>query len=196
MMSRSEATNQPMVVRILGILALGAIGALTGFGFASIVEVEQGASWADSLALAMAVALLAIAVLSSLTLILRPSTVPKGCGILQIIVFLLAGVMFLAPIYGPTWMKADVVFGGIVVLLVVQSVANLMLWRAADEMLRQIMAETSAMAFWALQTALFLYAAAERLGLVDTISGWGLTGILMAVYLVASIVAAARRGIH
>ena len=65
MMSRSEATHQPMVVRILGILALGAIGALTGFGFASIVEVEQGASWADSLALAMAVALLAIAVLSA-----------------------------------------------------------------------------------------------------------------------------------
>jgi len=58
------------------------------------------------------------------------------------------------------------------------------------------MAETSAMAFWALQTALFLYAAAERLGLVGTISGWGLTGILMAVYLIASIVASARRGIH
>lgn len=196
MMSRSEATNQPLVVKILGILALGTIGALTGFGFVSIVEVEQGASWADSLALAMAVALLAIAVLSALTLILRPSAMPKGCGILQITVSLLAGVMFLAPIYGPTWMNADVVFGGIVVLLVIQSIANLMLWRAADEMLRQVMAETSAMAFWALQTALFLYAAAERLGLVDTISGWGLTGILMAVYLIASIVAAARRGIH
>jgi hypothetical protein len=196
MMSRSEPNNQPLVVKILGILALGTMGALTGFGFASIMEVEQGASWADSLALAMAVALLAIAVLSGVTMVLRPSTVPKGCGILQITVFLLAGVMFLAPIYGPAWFNADVVFGGIVVLLIVQSVANLMLWRAADEMLRQVMAETSAIAFWVLQTALFLYAAAERLGLVDTISGWGLTGILMAVYLVASIVAAARRGIN
>lgn len=90
MMSRSEATHQPMVVKILGILALGTIGALTGFGFASIVEVEQGASWADSLALAMAVALLAIAVLSAVTLMLRPSTVPRGCGTLQTTVFLMA----------------------------------------------------------------------------------------------------------
>lgn len=196
MMSRSEPTSQPLAVKVLGGLALGGIGALTGFGLASIMEVEQGASWADSLALAMAVALLAIAILSAVTLLLRPSTVPRGCGLLQITVFLLAGVMFLAPIYGPTWVGPNVVFGGIVALLIVQSVANLMLWRAADEMLRQVMAETSAMAFWALQTALFLYAAAERLGLVDTISGWGLTGILMAVYLVASIVASARRGIH
>ena len=196
MMSRSEPTNQPLAVKILGIVALGGIGALTGFGFASIMEVEQGASWADVLALAMAVALLAIAILSAVTLVLRPSTVPKRCGILQITVFLLAGVMLLAPIYGPTWFNADGVFLGIVVLLIIQSIANVMLWRAADEMLRQVMAETSAMAFWALQTALFLYAAAERLGLVDTISGWGLTGILMAVYLLASIVAAARRGIH
>jgi hypothetical protein len=47
-----------------------------------------------------------------------------------------------------------------------------------------------------LQTALFLYAGAERLGLVETVSGWGLIGILMAVYLLAAIVASARRGIH
>jgi hypothetical protein len=63
-------------------------------------------------------------------------------------------------------------------------------------MLRRVMSETSAMAFWALQLCLFVYAAAERLGLVGTISGWGLTGILMGVYLIASIVASARRGLH
>ncbi len=75
-----------------------------------------------------------------------------------------------------------------------QTVANLMLWRAADEMLRRVMSETSAMAFWALQTALFVYAAAERLGLIDGLTAWGMTGILMGVYLAASIVASARRG--
>lgn len=196
MMSSSEPTNQPLIVKILGGLALGAVGALTGYGLANVFEAEPGASWADSLALAMAVALLAIALLSAVTLVLRPASVPKGCGILQIVVFLLAGLMFLAPIYGPDWFSPDMVFGAIVLVLIVQSIANLMLWRAADEMLRQVMAETSAIAFWALQTALFLYAAAERLGLVATVSGWGLIGILMAVYLIASIVAAARRGIH
>lgn len=195
MMSRSDLSNQPTAVKVIGGLALGGIGALTGFGLANALEANTEAPWADSLALAMAVALLSIAVLSAITLVLRPSTVPKGCGVLQIIVFLLAGLMLLAPMYAPTFATPDVVFGGIVVLLAIQSVANVMLWRAADEMLRQVMAETSAMAFWALQTALFIYAAAERLGLVETISGWGLTGILMAVYLIASIVAAARRGI-
>jgi hypothetical protein len=196
MTSRSEPATQSLAVKLLGGLALAAVGALTGFGLVNIIDVEKGAPWADSLALAMAVALLSIAVLSAVTLFLRPSAIPKGCGILQVFVFLLAGLMFLAPIYGPAWFGPDLVFGGIVITLVIQSIANLMLWRAADEMLRQVMAETSAIAFWALQTALFLYAAAERLGLVSTISGWGLTGILMAVYLVASIVASARRGIH
>jgi hypothetical protein len=45
------------------------------------------------------------------------------------------------------------------------------------------------------QLGLFVYAAAERLGLIGTITGWGLTGMLMGVYFIASIVASARRGI-
>lgn len=131
-----------------------------------------------------------------MTLVTRPSAIPRGCGLLQIVVFALAGAMFLAPMYAPAIVSPDLVFAGIVVLFLVQTAANVLLWRRADEMLRRIMGETSTIAFWALQTALFLYAAAERLGLVDTITAWGMTGILMAVYLVSSIVAAARRGIH
>ena len=196
MMSRSEPTRQSIYVKLAGGAALGGIGALVGYGLANALVDNRDAPWADSLALAMAVALFTIGILSAVTLVLRPSTVPKGCGVLQVIVFLLAGVMFLAPMYAPAFASPDVVFGGIAVLLAIQTLANVMLWRAADEMLRHVMAETSAMAFWALQTALFLYAAAERLGLIETVSGWGLTGILMAVYLLASIVAAARRGTH
>jgi hypothetical protein len=70
-----------------------------------------------------------------------------------------------------------------------------MLWRNADEMLRRVMLETSALAFWAVQLSLFIYAAAERLGLIGTITGWGLMGMLMGVYFIASIVAGARRGL-
>jgi hypothetical protein len=195
MTSLTETPKQPLALKILGIVTLGGLGALTGYGVAHFALMTDQ-SWADSLATAMAVALLAIAVLSALTLARRPSTVPRGCGVLQIVVFLLAGAMLLLPMFGPGWVDANIVFGGIVVLMVLQGVANLMLWRAADEMLRRIMAETSVLAFWVLQTALFLYAAAERLGLVETVSGWGLIGILMAVYLLASIVASARRGIH
>lgn len=196
MTSHSERSTQPLAVKILGIVALAAVGALTGYGLANALEGNRDLPWSDSLALAMAVALFTIGILSAITLVMRPSTIPRRCGVLQVVVFLLAGGLFLAPMYAPAFASPDAVFVGIVIVLGVQSLANLMLWRAADEMLRQVMAETSAIAFWALQTALFLYAAAERLGLVQTISGWGLIGILMAVYLVASIVASARRGIH
>jgi len=195
MMSQTDDRPQSLAQKIGAAIVLGGLGALCGYGMAQIFK-EEGAPWQDVLATAMAVALIAVGLLSALMMATRPSSVPKGCGMLQIVVFLLAGLMFLAPMYAPAFATPDVVFGAVVVLLGIQTVANVLLWRAADEMLRQVMAETSAIAFWALQTALFLYAAAERLGLVDTISSWGLIGILMAVYLVASIVASARRGIH
>ena len=73
--------------------------------------------------------------------------------------------------------------------------ANILLWRRADEMLLRVMVETGSLAFWTLQLALFVYAASERLGLVDGITAWGMIGILMAVYMVASAVAGARRGL-
>ena len=84
----------------------------------------------------------------------------------------------------------------LVLLSLVQSVANLMLWRRADEMLRRVMVETSALAFWASQMALFLYAAAERLGLTGGVSAWGMMAVLMTIYLLASAVASMRRGLH
>lgn len=194
MLSQSEDRPQSLAAKIGMVVVLGGIGALAGYGMATMFE-DQGAPWPDVLATAMAVALIAVGLMSMVVLFTRPSTIPKGCGVLQIVVFLLAGVMFLLPMYAPTSMAPDMVFGGIALLLAIQTVANVMLWRRADEMLRQVMAETSTIAFWALQTALFLFAAAERLGLVDSISAWALTGILMAVYLLSSIVASARRGI-
>ena len=70
-----------------------------------------------------------------------------------------------------------------------------MMFRQADEMLRRVMVETGSLAFWTLQLALFIYAASERLGLVEGITAWGMIGIMMAVYMVASAVAGARRGL-
>ncbi len=194
MMSEVQDRPQSLAMKIGGVIVLGGLGALCGYGLATLFD-PGDTTWPDALATAMAVALIAVGLMSMVVLFTRPSTIPKGCGVLQIVVFLLAGMMFLLPMYAPASIAPDMVFGGIVLLLAIQTVANVMLWRRADEMLRQVMAETSAIAFWALQTALFLYAAAERLGLVETISAWALTGILMAVYLLSSIVASARRGI-
>lgn len=194
-MNASVERKPSLLLRLLGIAALAGLGAGTGYLLANTADLGS-LPWEDALALLMGVSLIAIGVISIGVMFTRPSSVPKGCGVLQITVMLLAGTMFLLPMFATDWLEPNLVFAGIVVLLVVQSAANLMLWRAADEMLRRVMWETSAMAFWALQLALFLYAAAERLGLIESISAWGMTGILMGVYLIASIIASARRGIQ
>lgn len=184
----------PLFLRLLGIVALAGAGAATGYVAANMAALSD-MPWDDVLSLAMAVTLISTGVISIGVMATRPSTMPKGCGLLQVTVMLMAGALFLLPVFGTNWVSAEIIFAAIVVLVIVQSAANLMLWRAADEMLRRVMWETSAMAFWVLQIALFLYAAAERLGLIGGVTAWGMMGILMGVYLTASIVASARRGI-
>ncbi|MDQ3125899.1 MAG: hypothetical protein M3Q74_09895 [Pseudomonadota bacterium] len=176
-------------------VGLAGLGGAFGYGFATLTDGSL-TRWEDELAVVMAVIMIGVGVISAVVVAVRPSSVPRGCGILQVVVMLLAGGMFLLPVFGTAWASPEIVLGGILLLLALQSAANLMLWRIADEMLRRVMLETSALAFWALQLSLFVYAAAERLGLVGTTSAWGLMGVLMGVYFVASMVAAARRGIH
>jgi hypothetical protein len=183
----------PLALKLLGVAGLAAAGGATGFVRARFVD-RAAMPWADALATGLSGLLLATALISAGVMATRPSDVQKGCGLLQIAVFILAGLLLLLPIYGSAWFSPDMVFWGIAVLLAVQSAANLMLWKQADEMLQRVMWETSAMAFWALQLALFLYAAAERLGLVEGLTAWGMLGILMGVYLVASVIASWRRG--
>ncbi len=195
-MTISLETPRTSLLRKAALLVgLAVLGGLAGYGISTLMGDVQTV-WQDELALLMAVMTITTGLISAFVVATRPSTVPRGCGVLQVTVMLLAGTLFLLPMFGTAVATPEVIFGTVVVLLVLQSVANLMLWRAADEMLRRVMLETSALAFWALQLCLFVYAAAERLGLVDTVSGWGLMGILMGVYFIASIIAAARRGMH
>ncbi len=195
-MNVSLETPRPSLLRKTALfMVLAVLGGFVGYGIATLTG-DARTVWQDQLALAMAVMTITTGLISAFMVATRPATVPRGCGMLQVIVMLLAGTLFLLPMFGTAVATPEMIFGAVVILLVLQSFANLMLWRAADEMLRRVMSETSAMAFWALQLCLFVYAAAERLGLVDTVSGWGLMGILMGVYFIASIIAAARRGLH
>jgi len=195
-MTASLESPRPSFARKAVLFAiLAVLGGFVGYGVSTLVDGSLSA-WEDEVALVMSVVLISTGVISAFVVATRPSTVPRGCGILQVVVMLLAGGLFLLPMFGTAWASPEVIFGAVIVLLLIQSVANLMLWRAADEMLRRIMSETSAMAFWVVQLGLFVYAAAERLGLVETITGWGLMGLLMGVYFISSIIAAARRGLH
>lgn len=194
-MSNLEVPKMSWPVRIGGLMVLALAGAGVGYLVGGRLEIED-LPWDDALALIIAAVLLATGVVMAVVVAMRSPNVPSGCGVLQAVVMLIAGVLMLAPMWGPAVIEPDVVFVGLVLLAVVQSVANLLLWRRADEMLRRVMVETSALAFWASQMALFLYAAAERLGLTGGVSAWGLMGVLMTIYLLASTVASMRRGLH
>ena len=187
--------RKPSLARkIAAIILLAGSGGAVGYAAANF-SLTRDLPWPDALALLMAVTLIATGAIGAITMATRPSSVPKGCGLLQIVVMGLAGVLFILPIFGARWVDADMVFVAVVALAVVQTVANALLWQRADEMLRRVMMETATIAFWAGQMALFLFAAAERLGLVGTVSAWGLIGILMGLYFIASIIAALRRGL-
>ena len=195
-MNASLDAPRPAFLRKAGmVVLLAGLGGAFGYGAATLTDGSL-ASWEDELAVVMAAAMIGVGLITAFIVARRPADIPRGCGILQVVVMLLAAAMFLLPVFGPALASPDVVFGAVLLLVAVQSAANLMLWRTADEMLRRVMLETSALAFWALQLGLFIYAAAERLGLVGTVTAWGLMGILMGVYFIASAVAAARRGLH
>lgn len=194
-MNTSLEAPRPSLLRKAALfVVLAVLGGAFGYTFATLTDGVL-TRWEDELAVIMAAATIGIGVITAFVVATRPSQVPRGCGVLQVVVMLLAGILFLLPVFGSAWTTPEVVFGAVLLLLAVQSGANLMLWRNADEMLRRVMLETSALAFWAVQLSLFIYAAAERLGLIGTISGWGLMGVLMGVYFIASIVAGARRGL-
>lgn len=195
-MTVSPAAPRSPAFRIASFIVLGLLGGAAGLGISALSK-EMNNGWEDTLALGAGAAPLAMAAIIALTLITkRGADVMKGCGGLQILVMLLAGAMMILPMVGAHIAAPGLVWAGLVVMLVVQMGANILLWRRADEMLRRIMAETATLAFWALQSALFLYAAAERLGLIHGLTAWGMMGVLMGVYFVASVLAAARRGIH
>jgi hypothetical protein len=190
----SEDRKVPPLLKFGGLILLALIGAAVGAATARFVD-ASAMPGDDALNLFIGVVLVGMGVVMGGIMALRPADVPKGCGLLQILVLVLAGIVLIVPIYGPNWVSAEVSLAIVLGLLAIQTVANVLLWRRADEMLRRVMVETGSLAFWALQLALFVYAASERLGLVEGITAWGMIGILMAVYMVASAVAGARRGL-
>lgn len=107
----------------------------------------------------------------------------------------LAGILYLIPLLaGPAAWEPVAAYGGVLLVLTVQSIVNWRLLRRSDELARRAMIEAGALCFWGLQGLLFLYAAAERLGLVEPLTAWTATVIVMPVYLAASLWAYARRG--
>lgn len=113
---------------------------------------------------------------------------------LQGIVVVLAGALLAAPpMLADSGLPMDVAYAGLAAVFVVQTLINVAVWRASDGFNRRISMETGALSFWGLQGALFLWAAAERMGLAPTITAWTGMVILMSVYLLSSFWIGVRR---
>lgn len=191
-----ETRRMSLPVRIAGFCVLAAVGGVLGYLFAHFADFNRDTvPWDDAVAYVMGLVLILLGGMVGLTMFTKPAAIPRGTGGVQILVLVLGGVMFLAPMVATAWVSPAAVFAGMVALFAVQTVGNVIAWRRSDEMMRRVMADTSVIAFWGLQCAFFFYAAAERLGLIAPVSPWGLAGVLMAVYLIASIVPTMRRGI-
>lgn len=113
---------------------------------------------------------------------------------LQAFVIFLAGMLLAAPpiLADGDW-PMEYAYGGLAVVFVIQTIANILVWRASDGFNRRISMEAGALSFWGLQGALFLWAAAERMGLAPPVTAWTAVVVLMAVYLLASFWTGLRR---
>lgn len=113
---------------------------------------------------------------------------------LQALVVVLAGGLLAAPpILADAAWPMEYAYAGLLVAFLLQTILNVMVWRASDSFNRRISMEAGALSFWGLQGALFLWAAAERMGLAPAITAWSAMVILMTVYLLASIWQGMRR---
>lgn len=107
-----------------------------------------------------------------------------------------SGLILLLPIvFALAGLAGGVAMGLIVLLLVVHTVLNVKVWRGVDELLRRTTLEAAAATFFLGQGLLFLWAAAERLGVLAPLTAWDIYAVLMTLYLFVSAVASARRGL-
>ena len=117
-------------------------------------------------------------------------------------VLLLAGVMMALPVgvgiiagTPPPTALATATMIGVLLTFAVQTALNLAIWKRADEFMRRMISEAGSLSFWVLQALLFLYAAAERLGLVPAITAWDCAVVMMAGYLCASAIISTRNNL-
>jgi len=114
-------------------------------------------------------------------------------------VLLLAALLLFMPV-DPTLLglipaaPGNTVMFAIVALLALQSLLNLRLWLGSDEFDRQMIANTSAVSFWATQIPIFLWGAGERIGVLPALGTWDLAVAIMVIYLMASSYITMRHG--
>jgi hypothetical protein len=216
MNSRSDL--QPPVAnrRLIQSLSRALAGAVVGAGAALLLLTRlPDLLWADVLVLISALVCVISAVVLffasfdrkalSRTLKVEGDPTPdeiRGAR-LQAGLLALTGLLIVAPIAAEAFAGVGgagpsapaPLYAALLLVFALQSIGNWTLWRSGDEMVRRLILESGGLTFWVLQAALFLYAAAERLGLVPSATAWDMFAVTMATYLLATCVVSLRRNL-
>lgn len=108
----------------------------------------------------------------------------------------LSGVIMVLPmILSGLRTPATASLAAVVLLLVLHTILNVRLYRSIDELFRRTVVEAGALTFWLGQGLLFLWAAAERLGVAPPLTAWDIYVVMMGAYLIVSLVVTVRRGL-
>jgi hypothetical protein len=208
-------TRRVLIGVIVGLTLGYAFGwAIAHFEDAGLLSVSK-LGWSDSLALVLAammflVGLTTFAMSASRRALgwqinpdeQRPATGAQASFYAQSgAVLALAGIMFATPVLVPAQLApvppviASAAMIALLALFLLQTALNLSIWMRADELMRRSLGEVAAVSFFILQGALFLWAAAEKLGLVAPLTLWDAVSVMMAVYLLVNGLISWRRGL-
>ena len=201
--------------RLLKLAGLALAGGVFGYGSAWLVieyvglPSPDGVRWSDAVAMIVALMLaaggLAVLAASRNGRALAAATsadAPAAPGEvrdmrLQGAVLVLSGLLLAAPMAAVLAGNPApaLTLAAIAVVFALHTAMNLSLWRRGDEMIRRVILESGALAFWIGQAALFGWAVAERLGVAPTLTAWDILVVVMGLYLVCSATVGLRRGL-
>ena len=192
---------------VFGVLGYG-VGHLAADYFPGLGPDLSDLRWGDVVGGVVALGLLVACVGTFVTSFNRPSLGrilklegPAGDGEVRevraqsAILGLSAIIMILPVVLSGVGLPVTASLALIALLLVVHMALNLRLYRSVDELFRRVVIEAGALTFWVGQGVLFLWAAAERLGAAPALTAWDIYVVLMAVYLVVSMIVTVRRGL-
>jgi len=169
---------------------------------------DLGLGWSDALAL-----LTAFSMLVGMVFVLATSLNAEALGRMyrlegpasdaevrqarfQSLVIGFSGVVLILPVvFSLVGVAPAAGLAAVVLLLVLHTVLNVKVYREVDELLRRTTMESATWTFFLGQGVLFLWAAAERMGAAPPITAWDIYAVLMAFYLVVSVVVTTRRGL-
>ena len=213
-MTALQKTAEPRS-RLLKVAGLAAAGGVAGYLIATVlmryVELPSPdvLRWSDAVALIVALMMfgggVSVLVAARNGRALAAVTSPEGSAgpeelrdmRLQSVILVLSGLLLAAPVAATLAGNVAPVLTLIAIagVFVLHTALNLSLWRRGDEMIRRVIIESGALAFWIGQAALFGWAVAERLGLAPDLTAWDVLVVLMGLYLVCSATVGLRRGL-